>query len=395
MQLMRNAGISVPEHSLVRSISEVEEAVRRIGGSDFILKAQVATGGRRLGQFENGLKGGIQSVTSAVEARDIASKMLGQKLVTRQTGSAGIVCNELLLCKRLYLRREAYFSITLDRAFGGPVMIACKNGGVDIETVAAEDPQSIVKIPVNIKEGVSNELALEVARAMGFNENSIGQAADIVVKLYNLFIKSDCTLLEINPMAEDSNSHVYCVDCKMILDDSASFRQRELFKLASTIGISDKERRAVENHLNFIPLKGNIGCLVNGAGLAMATMDIIKLHGGEPADFLDVGGGATIENVTEAFRIITDDPNVRAVLVNIFGGILRCDVIAAGIVQAAKELKLKVPVVCRLQGTNVDDAKALIANNNLKLLAVDNLDEAARMVSAVKVLSSSFWARYV
>ncbi|RCN26918.1 succinate-CoA ligase, beta subunit [Ancylostoma caninum] len=286
-----------------------------------------------------------------------------------------------MVCKRLFTRREYYFSITLDRNTNGPILIGSSRGGVNIEEVAATEPDAIVKVPIDMSVGVTNEIAADVAAKMGFQGDCAKQAADIITKLYNLFRKTDATLLEINPMAEDVNGDVYCMDCKMLLDTNAEFRQPELFSLKDSKQEDPLEIRAAAANLNYIRLDGNIGCMVNGAGLAMATMDIIKLHGGEPANFLDVGGGATVEQVTEAFKIITaDKKKVNAILVNIFGGIMRCDVIAQGIIQAAKELDLKIPIVVRLQGTKVEDAKALIATSQLRILPCDNLDEAAKMV---------------
>jgi len=318
------------------------------------------------------------------EAKAKAEQMIGFNLITKQTGERGRRCEEVLVCKRLFTRREYYFSITLDRITNGPVLIGSSRGGVNIEEVAATDPSAIITCPVDVHVGVTSEIAHDVAGKMGFQNECKDQAADIIQNLYNLFVKNDCTLLEINPMAEDVNGDVYCMDCKVVIDSNAEFRQKEIFSLKDQKQEDALEVRAEKANLNYIRLDGNIGCLVNGAGLAMATMDIIKLHGGEPANFLDVGGGATVDQVTEAFKIITaDKEKVHAILVNIFGGIMRCDIIAQGIIKAAGELDLKIPIVVRLQGTRVDDAKALIASSNMRILACDNLDEAAKM--AVKL----------
>jgi len=264
------------------------------------------------------------------------------------------------------------------------VILASPHGGMNIEDVARDSPNDIISEPIDIRKGISPEQAVKVAKFMGFEgEKVMSQAADIITKLYNMFVKNDCTLVEINPMAEDAHGQVYCMDCKLNFDDNAEFRQKEIFALKDWSEEDERDQRAYKANLNFIGLDGTIGCLVNGAGLAMSTMDIIKLFGGQPANFLDVGGGATSEAVTEAFRIITSDKNVRAILVNIFGGIMRCDVIAKGIIDAAATLNLRIPIVVRLQGTQVDDAKALIAASNLRILACDNLEEAAKM--AVKL----------
>uniref|UniRef100_A0A914WJQ3 Succinate--CoA ligase [ADP-forming] subunit beta, mitochondrial n=1 Tax=Plectus sambesii TaxID=2011161 RepID=A0A914WJQ3_9BILA len=381
MGVLQGAQINVPPFGLARSAEEAAEQARRIGGQDYVIKAQVLAGGRGKGHFTSGLQGGVQVVFTPEEAKDKASQMIGSHLVTKQTDATGRLCSEVLVCKRLYTRREYYFSITMDRKFGGPVLIGSSRGGVNIEEVAETEPSAIITQPVDIVTGLTRDIAVDIATKMGFRENCLEQAVDIFTKLYNLFLASDCTLIEINPLAEDVNGQVFCMDCKLLVDDNAFFRQKKLFDLQDKQQENELELRAAKANLNYIQLDGNIGCMVNGAGLAMATMDIIKLHGGEPANFLDVGGGATVAQVTEAFKIITSDSHkVHAILVNIFGGIMRCDVIAQGIIQAAKELDLKLPIVVRLQGTQVDDAKALIANSQLRILACDNLEEAAKMV---------------
>ncbi|KJH47103.1 succinate-CoA ligase, beta subunit [Dictyocaulus viviparus] len=400
--LLQRENINVPPFGVARSAEEAKEQAQKIGGKDYVIKAQVLAGGRGKGRFDSGLQGGVQIVYTPNEAMEKARMMIGAKLITKQTDHRGKLCEEVMVCKRLFTRREYYFSITLDRNTSGPILIGSSRGGVNIEEVAATEPEAIVKVPVDMCVGVTPDIANDVAAKMGFQGDSATQAADIIQKLYKLFLKSDATLLEINPLAEDVNGDVYCMDCKMLLDTNAEFRQPELFALKDSKQEDPLESksysckryfsffieefqfvqiRAAAANLNYIRLDGNIGCMVNGAGLAMATMDIIKLHGGEPANFLDVGGGATVDQVTEAFKIITaDKKKVNAILVNIFGGIMRCDVIAQGIIKAAKELELKIPIVVRLQGTKVEDAKALIATSQLRILPCDNLDEAAKMV---------------
>ncbi|XP_059130280.1 succinate--CoA ligase [ADP-forming] subunit beta, mitochondrial [Peromyscus eremicus] len=262
----------------------------------------------------------------------------------------------------------------------GPVLVGSSQGGVNIEDVAAENPDAIIKVPVDIIEGIKKEQAVTLAQKMGFPANVVDSAAENMVKLYELFLKYDATMVEINPMVEDADGQVLCMDAKINFDSNSAYRQKKIFDLQDWSQEDEREKDAAKADLNYIGLDGNIGCLVNGAGLAMATMDIIKLHGGAPANFLDVGGGATVQQVTEAFRLITSDKKVQSILVNIFGGIMRCDVIAQGIVMAVKDLEIRIPVVVRLQGTRVDDAKALIADSQLKILACDDLDEAAKMV---------------
>ncbi|XP_059489825.1 succinate--CoA ligase [ADP-forming] subunit beta, mitochondrial [Neocloeon triangulifer] len=377
--LLQEAGIPVPEFGLAHTQKEAGEIARKISAKDLVLKAQVLAGGRGKGSFKNGLKGGVRLVYSPEEAEEIAGKMIGQLLVTKQTGEKGRICNAVMVAERKFPRKEYYFAIMMERAFAGPVLIASAQGGVNIEEVAAENPDAIIKEPIDIVKGMTKEQAAGVAAQVGLAEQK-EETANILLRMYDLFMKKDASLIEINPYAEDANGKFFSLDAKMRFDDNAEFRQKEIFALRDWSQEDEKEVEAARSNLNYIALDGDIGCLVNGAGLAMATMDIIKLHGGEPANFLDVGGGATAQQVKEAFQIITADPKVHAILVNIFGGIMRCDIIAKGIVAAAKELELKIPIVCRLQGTNVDDAKVLIASSGFKILACDNLDEAARLV---------------
>ncbi|XP_016122372.1 succinate--CoA ligase [ADP-forming] subunit beta, mitochondrial isoform X2 [Sinocyclocheilus grahami] len=378
--LLKEAGISVPTGLVASTPDEAYAVAKQIGSKDLVVKAQVLAGGRGKGTFEGGLKGGVRIVYSPEEARDISSKMIGKKLFTKQTGEAGRICNQVFICERRYPRREYYFAITMERSFQGPVLIGSSQGGVNIEDVAAENPDAIVKEPIDIMQGIKMDQAVKVAEKMGFPPALINEAAKNMLKLYDVFIKYDASMLEINPMVEDSSGIVMCMDAKINFDSNAAYRQKKVFDMRDWTQEDARDRQAATADLNYIGLDGTIGCLVNGAGLAMATMDIIKLHGGTPANFLDVGGGATAQQVTEAFKLITSDKKVQAILVNIFGGIMRCDVIAQGIIMAVTDLELKIPIVVRLQGTRVDDAKALIAASPLKILACDDLDEAAKMV---------------
>ncbi|XP_078693298.1 succinate--CoA ligase [ADP-forming] subunit beta, mitochondrial-like isoform X2 [Branchiostoma floridae x Branchiostoma belcheri] len=379
LQLLRDAGVVTPRGEVARSPEEAFEIAKKLGGEDVVIKAQVLAGGRGKGSFDSGLKGGVKIVFSPEECKDIATKMLGHKIFTKQTGEAGRICNEVLLVERLYPRREFYFAIVMERAYGGPAIVASSQGGVNIEEIAEEYPDAIIKEGIDIVEGLSIDQARGIAAKMKFQKDLQEEAAEMMVKIYEMFSRTDATMVEINPMSEDSNGKVYCMDAKVRFDDNAEYRQKDIFALRDWSQEDERDIQAAKADLNYIGLDGNIGCLVNGAGLAMATMDIIKLHGGSPANFLDVGGGATAAQVTEAFKLITSDPNVQAIMVNIFGGIMRCDVIAQGIIEAATELDLKVPIVVRLQGTQVDDAKALIAASGLRILACDNLDDAAKM----------------
>jgi len=383
MGMLKEAGVSVPKfkvaHSAEETLAIAQEFGETTGTKDTVIKAQVLAGGRGKGSFSSGLKGGVKIVFDSNQAYEAATKMIGHKIFTKQTGEAGRNVDKLMVCERLYSRREYYFAILLDRATKGPVMLASPQGGMNIEEVARDTPEALITEPIDIHEGIQEAQALKVAKFMGFENEQLSQAVETITKLYNVFMKNDTTLIEINPMAEDSKGKVFCMDCKMNFDDNAEFRQKSIFDLKDWSQEDERDVIAAKADLNYIGLDGSIGCLVNGAGLAMSTMDIVKLHGGNPANFLDVGGGATADQVTEAFKLITSDNGVRAVLVNIFGGIMRCDVIAHGIVQAATTLDLKVPIICRLQGTRVEDAKAIIGASGLRILPCDNLDEAAKL----------------
>ncbi|XP_017158684.1 succinyl-CoA ligase [ADP-forming] subunit beta, mitochondrial [Poecilia reticulata] len=328
----------------ISSASKISADLQTKGSKDLVVKAQVLAGGRGKGTFEGGLKGGVKIVYSPEEAREISSQMIGRKLFTKQTGEAGRICNQVFICERRYPRREYYFAITMERSFQGPVLIGSSQGGVNIEDVAAENPDAIVKEPIDIVEGIKKEQAVKVAQKMGFPDALVDEAAENMIKLYNVFIKYDASMLEINPMVEDSsgvgmNTPALSVTLPQLTFDRTRtcMRTRNLFLMTFVLFIMSSNQWAPSSP-------------VNGAGLAMATMDIIKLHGGTPANFLDVGGGATAHQVNEAFKLITSDQKVQAILVNIFGGIMRCDVIAQGIIMAVRDLDLKIPIVVRLQG---------------------------------------------
>ncbi|CAG2161748.1 unnamed protein product [Oppiella nova] len=380
MDVLRSGGVNVPQFGVARTAQEAMEVARKLSSSDYVVKAQVLAGGRGRGHFSSGLKGGVKLVYSIEEVHDIARQMLGHTLVTAQTGEKGIKCSEVMIVERVFPRREYYFTLMMERAFNGPVIIASSQGGMAIEDVARDSPELIVTQPIDIVKGIDHDIASSVVKKLGFHPSSHEQAVDLIVKLYEVFISKDALMIEINPMIEDTTGQVLCLDAKCRFDDNAEFRQKDIFARKDMTQVDERELTASKYNLNYIPLDGDIGCLVNGAGLAMATMDIIKLHGGNPANFLDVGGGATAQQVTEAFRLISADSKVQAILVNIFGGIMRCDVIAEGVIAAAKTLALKIPIVIRLQGTQVDDAKTLIAASGLRILACDNLEEAAKMV---------------
>merc|ERR1712203_1037791 len=319
---------------------------------------------------------------SADEVEAAAKGMIGDYLITKQTGAEGRICNSVMVTERKYTRKEYYLAFMNDRKFNGPVLIASTEGGVNIEEIAESNPDAIQTFPIDIVGGLSKDMALEIAAKLEIPAEGQEEVAGTLINLYNLFLDKDATMVEINPFAEDAQGGYFCLDAKLKFDDNADFRQKAVFDQRDWSQEDPSEVEADKQNPNYIALDGDIGCMVNGAGLAMATMDIIKLHGGSPANFLDVGGGATAAQVKEAFKIITSDPKVNAIMVNIFG-IMRCDVIAEGIIAAAQELKLATPIVVRLQGTNVDEAKVMIGASGMKILPVDNLDEAARL--AVKL----------
>lgn len=383
MGLLEKYGVKVPKGAVAKSAEEAYKVANNLNTNDLVIKAQVLAGGRGRGQFESGLKGGVQLVDSAEKIRDIARQMIGHKLITKQTGAGGRICNSVFIVERRWLRRELYFAIILDRESRCPVVVASAQGGMSIEDVAAENPDAIVKVSVDLHRGLTKEQALTIAEKLGISKSSHEDAAQTFLNLYKLFIERDATMVEINPLAESNSGEVLCMDAKISFDDNADFRQKEVFSLRDPTQEDSREVAAAKAHLNYIGLDGEIGCLVNGAGLAMATMDITKLYGGEPANFLDVGGSATPQQVTEAFKIISSDPRVTTILVNIFGGIMRCDYIAQGIIEAIKQLGLEIPLVVRLQGTKVDEARILLKESGLKIIAEDDLDVAAK--KAVKL----------
>jgi len=383
MELFSKFGVGHPNAKVAFSEAEAEAAANELTGPDFVVKAQVLAGGRGKGKFLNGFQGGVHPCNSPLEARALAGKMIGSGLVTKQTGPEGKPCNAVLVTERLYLRRETYFAIMMDRASDGPVIVASPQGGMDIEAVAAETPDLIYKLPINIDSGPEESALLDMATKCGFEGDQQQQTADIMRNLYKLFIDSDCTLVEINPLAETHDGRVLALDAKLNFDDNAEYRQKDIFSQKDTSQVDPREVIADDLGLNYVGLDGEIGCLVNGAGLAMATMDAIKMNGGNPANFLDMGGGANAEQVTAACKLLNDDPKVKAILINIFGGIMRCDVIALGLISAVQTLNISKPIIVRLAGTNVEKAKALIEECGMRILTADDLGEAAQ--KAVRV----------
>jgi len=345
-----------------------------------VIKSQILAGGRGLGTFTNGFQGGVHVIPKS-KTQEYAEKMIGQTLVTKQSGPEGKPVNTVLMAEKMDLVNEMYFAILLDRAFGGPVVIACAEGGTSIEDLAEKYPEKIKKVPIDIVAGMTDQQASEIVDALEIS-GSKPAAIEQVKALYGVFRDSDCTMVEVNPLAEDSNGTLIAADAKLGFDDNTAFRQKDIFAQRDHSQEDPRDVAAEKWDLNYIGLDGSIGCMVNGAGLAMATMDIIQMHGGSPANFLDVGGSAKKEQIVEAFKIVTTDPNVKAILVNIFGGIMKCDVIAAGIVAGVEEVGLQIPLIVRLEGTNVDAGKDIIRNSGLNILAADDLDDAAKKAVA-------------
>jgi len=363
-----------------------EAATRHAPHVDLVVKAQVHAGGRGKGTFANGFKGGVHVVKSPAEAREVASKMLGQTLVTHQTGAAGRVVRKVLIAEAAEIAREIYFAILLDRATAAPLIVASTEGGVEIETVAAKTPEKIIREPIDPLAGLQPFQTRKVAKQLGFEQSQTRAATKLFDGLYRTFIGCDCSMVEINPLVVTKKNEILALDAKFNFDDNALYRHPEIEAMRDFAEEDPREVEASKHELNYIGLDGNIACLVNGAGLAMATMDIIKFYGGSPANFLDVGGSATEEQVTEAFKILIADKNVKAILVNIFGGIMKVDVIANGIINAAKTVKLSVPLIVRLEGTNVEKGKKLLKDSGVTLITADDLADAAQ--KAVKAASS-------
>ncbi|KAL9108092.1 MAG: hypothetical protein Q9227_007067 [Pyrenula ochraceoflavens] len=376
-RLLKSYGVGVPDGEVAKTAEEAEAIAKKIGGDDMVIKAQVLAGGRGKGTFDNGLKGGVRVIYSPTEAKMFASQMIGHKLITKQTGARGRICNSVYICERKFARREFYLAILMDRQSQSPVIVASSQGGMDIETVAKETPEAIHTTVININTGVTDDIARGIAQKLGFSEQCVEDAKDTIKNLYKVFMEKDATQIEINPLSETSDHQVLAMDAKLNFDDNAEFRQQEVFSWRDTSQEDADEVKAAEHGLNFIKLDGDIGCLVNGAGLAMATMDIIKLNGGSPANFLDVGGGATPQAIKSAFDLITSDPKVTAIFVNIFGGIVRCDAIAQGLINVVQEMNLRTPIVCRLQGTNMEKAHQLVNDSGLKIFSIEDLQSAA------------------
>jgi succinyl-CoA synthetase beta subunit len=386
--VLREFGVPVPRGVPVLKPGEAAKAAKELGGPVWVVKAQIHAGGRGKGKFREpaaGDKGGVRLAKSPEEADQFAEQMLGKTLVTAQTGPAGKQVNRLYIEEGAEIAKEFYLSMLVDRTTSRVAFVVSTEGGMDIEKVAHDTPEKIVTFSVDPATGIMPHHGRKIAEALGLSGDLAKQAEKLATQLYAAFTAKDMELLEINPLIVTKDNKVRCLDAKISFDNNALFRHPDVAALRDETEEDAKEIEASKYDLSYITLDGTIGCMVNGAGLAMATMDIIKLYGEEPANFLDVGGGATKEKVTAAFKIITADPKVQGILINIFGGIMRCDIIAEGVIAAVKEVGLKVPLVVRLEGTNVELGKETIAKSGLNVISADDLDDAAqKIVGAVK-----------
>ena len=384
-QLFEKFKVPTPRGLPASTAAEAEAAALELGGAGLVVKAQIHAGGRGKGTFTNGFKGGVHLVQSAAEAAAMAGQMLGQTLVTKQTGEAGKHVSKVLIAESVDISHEYYLAILLDRASSKPVVVASREGGMDIEEVAARSPEKIIRETIHPLLGLQAYQSRSLAKKIGLPSSQLNAFHKLLQALYTLYIKSDCSMVEINPLVETPDGRILALDAKFGFDDNALYRQKDIAAMRDLTEEDPRDVEASKFGLNYIGLDGSIACLVNGAGLAMATMDIIKLHGGEPANFLDVGGGASKDQVVAAFKLILSDPKVKAILVNIFGGIMDCNVIAEGIVAAAREVGLSLPLVVRLQGNNFEAGKLTLQASGLKIESADDLTVAAKAAVAAAV----------
>ena len=377
-QLLSKYGVAVPKGGVAYTAAEAEDIAKELGGPVWVVKAQIHAGGRGKG-------GGVKVVKSTEEARETAREILGMTLITHQTGPAGKEVKRVYIEDGCDIARELYLGALVDRASSRITVMASTEGGMDIEEVAAKTPEKIIKVAIDPATGMQPHHARKIAFGLGLEGKQVGSGVKLILALYKAFTELDASIIEINPLVVTAAGEVMALDAKVNFDDNALFRHKDVEELRDEGEEDPAELEAARHELNYIKLDGSIGCMVNGAGLAMATMDIIKLEGGDPANFLDVGGGATKDRVTTAFKLILSDPNVKGILVNIFGGIMRCDVIAEGVVAAAREVSLDVPLVVRLEGTNVEMGKEIMADSGLPILSAADLGDAAKkIVKAVK-----------
>jgi len=384
-KLMADAGVTVQRFRMAETIDEAVDISKTFKVREFVIKAQILAGGRGKGTFDTGFKGGVHLTQEPDKVASIVKQMLGHNLVTNQTPMSGVKVRKVMIAEALDIARETYLAFLMDRTNNGPVMVGSPMGGMDIEEVAHSHPEALHTEVIDIVTGVTDAQARKMAGFLKFEDSKLDVAAEQIKKLYQLFLKVDATQIEINPFGETPDGQVVCFDAKMNFDDNAAFRQKDIFAMDDTSESDKREVEAQKHNLNYIGMDGNIGCMVNGAGLAMATMDLIKLHKGEPANFLDVGGGVTEGQVYQAFKLLTSDSQVKAILVNVFGGIVNCATIANGIVNAAKSIKMTIPVVVRLEGTNVEAARKILEESGLDITTGKDFEDAAmKAVASLK-----------
>jgi len=383
LEVFQKFGVAVPKNMVVKPGEDLGAVYDKMG-TECVVKTQVLAGGRGLGYIkENNFQGGVHMARDRAHAVELGDAMLGKTLITKQTGAEGKPVNTLLLVEKFGIKTERYFAILMDRGSGGPLLIGSAIGGTSIEDIAAKDPSAIIKMPIDIMQGMSEAQAKEMAEKMAFTGPQIDDAAKSILNLYRVFVECDCTMVEINPFAELDDGRVIVCDAKVNFDDNAIFRHKDLHSLRDKTQEDSREVAAKEFDLNYIGLDGSVACMVNGAGLAMSTMDLLSLFGGEPANFLDVGGAANEESITAAFKILQADPNVKSIFINIFGGIMKCDIIAAGTVAAINNVGLTKPLVVRLVGTNVEEGKKILNESGLAIEAFDDFTAAAKRAVAL------------
>jgi len=372
-KILKKYGVTVPEGVFAFTVDELIEKAKSLKTEKFVLKAQIHAGGR-------GKAGGVKILNNIEELAEASKKLLGKKLITPQTGPEGREVKRLYVEESSSIEKEFYLSCLVDRSSSKIAFISSDQGGMDIEEVARNNPEKIITTKINLNEDISNNDCEEIIKIFNLKDNSKLEAISLIKSIYKMFLSTDASLVEINPLILTQDKKIVCLDAKINFDDNSLFRHPDIFELRDLNEEDPTEVEASKHGLSYIKLDGNIGCMVNGAGLAMATMDIIKLYGKEPANFLDVGGGASKEKVSAALKIILSDKNVKGILINIFGGIMRCDVLALGVVEAAKEIKINVPLVVRLAGTNFLEGKKILDNSGLKLISAENLDDAAKKI---------------
>ncbi|CAG9475707.1 ATP-specific succinyl-CoA synthetase beta subunit, putative [Plasmodium vivax] len=396
IDLLRNNMIPCAQGYAAKTPEEAEEKALELqnlcGDVDLVIKAQILSGGRGVGYFkENNFEGGVHICRNSTEVKEIASKMLRNTLVTKQTGEEGKKCNTVFICERFYIRKERYVAFLLDRSSDGIVLLGSSTGGSSIEEISKKNPEAIHKMRIDVQNGFSSGQSREFCEKIGFKNTQLDIATDVIANLYKIFTQYDCTLLEINPFSETNDGRVLCCDAKLNFDDNAEYRQKEIFQKRDLSQENAEEIQAKKFNLNYVSLDGNIACMVNGAGLAMATLDLIVLHSGSPSNFLDVGGGATEDEITEALKIINKNPKAKVCFINILGGIMRCDIIARGIIRAFKEeAAFGKPLIVRLEGTNQDEAEELLRQSGVKCVFCQDMNLAAqKSVAMARIMETA------